>query len=647
MCGIAGVLCASAPGVGLTDAVRRMSARLVHRGPDDEGVWTDEDAGVGLGFRRLAIIDLSPAGAQPMASADGRWVVVFNGEVYNHRELRAELEASGARFRGRSDTEVLVEAIARRGLTATLGNADAMFAVAAWDRRERELHLAVDRFGEKPLYYGWAGSSLVFGSELDALRAYPGVDRTVDPRAVADLLSFGYIGAPRSIYAAVAKVEPGTALRFSPTRPGSPPHRVVWWSAAGAAVEARREACGEPLEALHSALSLSVRRRMVADVPVGAFLSGGVDSSLIAALMQEQASGRVRTFTVGFDRPDYDESAYARQVASILGTDHHEERLTIAEAVSLVPRLPDMLDEPLADASVLPTHLVSQMARRHVTVALTGDGGDELFGGYGRHHAHRYWAMLQKLPGPVVKLAAGVGRATPPSVWRRIGALAGHRLETRLRQARLAEKLEKMSHAAEAPDPGVLFDRLRRLWPAANLPVPGGAVDDPQALVGEGLPPSEQAMLADTVHYLPGDLLAKTDRAAMAVALEARLPFLSPDVYAAAWSMPGEWRAGDGEGKRVARRLLCRYLPEELVDRPKMGFGVPVSDWLSRELREWAGDLLSEASLTSSGLLDPRPIRRAWSEHLSGRRDHGQRLWAVCTLQDWLLAEQRSGAAVH
>lgn len=617
-----------------------MSACLQHRGPDSSGSWVDEAAGVAFGFRRLAILDLRPTGEQPMVSADGRWVVVFNGEIYNHPDLRRDLEGRGIAFRGSSDTEVLVESIARWGLESTLQRADAMFAMAAWDRRDRELHLAVDRFGEKPLYYGWCSQRLLFASELDALRTQPGFDRTVDRAALVDLLAVGYVGGSRSIYASVSKVEPGTWLTL---RRGAEPGATLvarpWWSAMTAAIEAHsgpaRE--GDQEQALHDALRMSTSRRMVADVPVGAFLSGGLDSSLIVALMQESASAPVRTFTVGFDRPDYDESPHAREVARVLGTDHTEARLSISEASDLVPRMPELFDEPLGDASVLPTYLVSRMARRDVTVAIAGDGGDELFGGYGRHVAHRLVARLGVLPPPLRNLLARAAQSLGPRQWERVVGVLGPGLRTRVGQARLPEKLEKLAAVIDNPHPDVLFDRLSSIWPDAPSVVVGMEAEGRAlGMLPAGMDPSERAMLADTLEYLPGDLLVKTDRSSMAVSLETRLPFLSPDVYSVAWAMPSELRAGTGVGKRVVRDLLRRYLPAELIDRPKMGFDVPVSDWLRGELRGWAEDLLARERLRSEGFLAVDPIREAWAEHLSGRRDHGRRLWVVCVFQAWL-----------
>jgi len=617
-----------------------MAARLSHRGPDDSGAWLDEEAGIALGFQRLAVLDLTKTGAQPMVSDDDRWVIVFNGEVYNHAELRTGL--SRHRFKGTSDTEVLLAAISRWGLVGALKRSDAMFALAAWDRRERKLHLAVDRFGEKPLYHGWLGSRLLFASELGALAGQRGLDRAINPSAAADLLTHGYIAGPSTIYSSISKVQPGTVLTYGDgTGIESSPATYVWWSAREAAFAARRTPSGDPVEALRSSLRVSVGRRMVADVPVGAFLSGGLDSSLIVALMQESASRPIQTFTVGFDRADYDESIWAHRVAEVLGTRHTEEHLSTADVQALVPRLAALLSEPFADSSFLPTHLVSVAARRKVTVVLAGDGGDELFGGYGRHVAHRWWARAHRIPAPLRVRGAKLARSVPFSVWDRLARLGGVRLETYLGQARIGEKLEKLARAAEAEHPDLLFMALSRIWPGDTPPVlhlPESR--PPPALSSDDLDFAERAMLADTTRYLPGDLLVKTDRASMAASLECRLPFLSPGVFEAAWSMPSEYRAGTGRTKRVVRELLSHYLPQHLIDRPKMGFGVPIGDWLRGSLRPWASDLLSQSALRSGAVLDPVPIGRMWDEHLTRRRDHGQSLWAVCVLQDWLSAER-------
>jgi asparagine synthase (glutamine-hydrolysing) len=583
MCGIAGLL----PGTSETAAA--MAACLAHRGPDGAGSWSD--GRVALGHRRLAVYDPTEAGAQPMTSADGRWTVVFNGAVYNHQALRGVLEQRGHRFRGHADTEVLVEALAQWGVPAALAELNGMFAFGAWDAVEGRLWLARDRLGEKPVYYGEVGGSFAFASELKAFRAVPGFHGGVDPVARAAFLRLGYVPAPLCIHPGLSKLPPGSYLLAG----GEP---APYWSAT--TVAGRRDGSIDGIDGLHDLLLDAVDLRMEADVPVGAFLSGGVDSSLVVALMQARRPGAVRTFTAAFDDPRLDERAHARAVAEHLGTDHVELPMTADDCLDLVPRLPEVFDEPFADVSQVPLHLLATRARRHVTVALTGDGGDEVFGGYNRY------AWLPRL-------------ARWPRLVRKPASLA-------LGRAGRGGRTRKLARVLAAPDLPAMRHAVTSVW--SPPPVRDDAVS-PDGVRWIDAEPAEQLMHLDALTYLPDDILTKVDRATMAVALEARVPFLDHRVFELAWRLPPPLR----HNRAALREVLYRYVPRELVDRPKAGFDPPVGPWLRRELRPWAEDLLAVDRLAASGL-EPAPVRAAWDEHVRGR-DRTYELWTVLMLQAW------------
>ena len=645
MCGIAGIY---RPG-GLERAdgahAAAMARALAHRGPDDEGVWTDAEAGVALAHRRLSILDLSPLGRQPMESGCGRWVISYNGEVYNHADLRRELEARGRTFRGRSDTEALVEAVAEWGVRGALERCNGMFALAAWDRRERVLWLARDRAGEKPLFYGWTGGVFLFGSELKALAAHPAFRGEVDPDALALFLRHKCVPAPRSIYRGIAKLPAGSLLAV---RGAGEVRPEPYWDAAEKAEAAARDPFRggerEALEALDALLRDAVRIRMEADVPLGAFLSGGVDSSLVVALMQAQSARPVRTFTIGFHEARYDEAVHARAVARHLGTDHTELYVSPGDALGVIPRLPEIYDEPFADASQLPTVLLAALARRHVTVALSGDGGDELFGGYDHYRwAHRAWRSMSWLPRPA---RAGVARAlaaVPAAAWDRLLAAGGPARRSGRRT--LGERVHQLAEVLPSRGARELFDWLVTDWRDGAAAAVRGA--SPAADRRDAGPwprlrdPRERMMFADFARTLADDMLVKVDRATMAVSLEGRMPLLDPRVAELAWRLPVGLKMRGREGKRPLRRLLYRYVPRALVDRPKMGFCAPVDEWLRGPLRDWAEALLDERRLRSEGFLDPAPVRRRWREHLSGERDRRFDLWSVLMFQAWLEAARR------
>ena len=641
MCGIAGLVRVTPAGrtASLEERAGAMADTLRHRGPDDGDVWSDAAAGVALSHRRLSIVDLSPLGRQPMISGCGRMVISYNGEVYNAPELAAELEAAGRRPRGHSDTAVVLEACAQWGVRAATTRFIGMFAFALWDRAERRLWLVRDRLGIKPLYWRADASGLMFASELKALRACDGWTPTLRPDALAGFMRHGYVPAPHTIYSEVWKLEPGCLLSWLPAEGTSAvPER--YWDLDEVIAQARGSAAAwtdaEAVDALDSVLRDAVRRRMAADVPLGAFLSGGIDSSTVVALMQDMSSRPVRTFSIGFDEAGYDEAIHARKVASHLGTHHTELYVDAGAAMDVIPAIPDMYDEPFADASQIPTFLVSRMTREHVTVSLSGDGGDELFAGYNRYlqAGHSLPAHLLRFPAPLRYLGAGALGLFSPSAWdrllapvTRIGRIPQlgdklHKFAAILREGRESMYLHLVSHWHA---PGELVCNARevntRLW---DDTVPRRYPDD-----------IERMQVLDTLTYLPDDILTKLDRASMAVSLEARVPLLDHRVVAFAWSLPRRFKLRDGRTKWILRELLHRHVPSALVERPKMGFGIPLNVWLRGPLREWAEDLLEPDAMAADGILDPAPVQRVWREHQSGRMNRQYALWNVLMFQAW------------
>jgi len=636
MCGLTGFvdLARRAPEAELRQRVEAMAETLRHRGPDDGGAWVDAGAGVALGFRRLSIIDLSRHGHQPMVSAGGRYVMVFNGEVYNFKALRAELEGAGARFRGASDTEVALEAIARWGLEAAVGRFVGMFAAALWDREQRTLHLIRDRLGVKPLYWGRRGNLVLFGSELKALRAHPGWTPEIDRNAAAAYFRHAYVPAPYSIYEGVGKVMPGTIVSMGP---GGEEKTRTYWSMAGArdAGKARPLDVGadEAADALDALVRDSVTLRMVADVPLGAFLSGGIDSSTVVAHMQAASARPVKTFTIGFAEAAVNEAEDAKRVAAHLGTDHTELIVTPDRARAVIPKLAEWYDEPFADASQIPTALVSELARRDVTVSLSGDGGDEAFGGYDRYVQGRdLWARMRAIPAPLRPLAAGLIRALPVAAWNAVFSLA----PARLTPGQKGRTLHWLAGNLASGDFDAFFRRLVSIWDAPGRLVPGAR--EAVSPVWDGMAPAdvvERMMYLDAVTYLPDDILAKLDRASMAFGLEAREPLLDHRIFEFAWRLPAGLRVRGGTGKRLLRQVLARYVPPELTERPKMGFSLPLAGWLRGPLRDWAEDLLAEKRLAGDGILDPAPVAEAWTRLLAGQPGADARVWSVLMFQAW------------
>jgi asparagine synthase (glutamine-hydrolysing) len=630
----------------------RMAAAVAHRGPDDSGTWSDPDGIVGLGSRRLAIIDLSPEGRQPMSSADGRYTVAYNGEIYNFATLRVELAAAGFSFRGHSDTEILLAALSHWGVEAAIPRLWGMFAFAVWDASERQLHLVRDRLGKKPLYYGWQDETLLFGSELKALRTYPSFRPPIDRSAIASYLRFSYIPAPQTIYVGVLKLPPATWATFRADRPGERPEPRRYWDPVAITEAGQHHRSTQPDEAavddLESLLIDAVRLRMISDVPIGAFLSGGIDSSVVVALMQAQSSQPIRTFTIGYEAAEYDESAQAAAVAAHLGTNHTELRLASDQMRDVIPKLPAIYDEPFADASQIPTFLVSTLARRSVTVALSGDGGDEVFGGYNRYvTGMRTWRRLSTVPLPVRKRAARTIERIPPRTWDHVGQAMDRFLPARSRGQLTGNRIHKLASVLGLNGIDELYTRLVSTWPSPDALVREGAEPAvPWSTIQSGLAaPAERMMLFDLVSYLPDDILVKVDRASMAASLEARAPLLDHRVIEFASRLPLGQRIRGAEGKWILRRVLDRYVPGALVERPKRGFGVPIDAWLRGPLRAWATDLLSPARLDREGFLVSAPIAAALREHLAGRRNLQYQLWAVLMFEAWLDSQVQSAVA--
>ncbi len=662
MCGIAGIF-GHANSQTLTNEARAMADSLAHRGPDDAGVWVDADANIALSHRRLAILELSPEGHQPMLSNDGRYVMVFNGEIYNHSELRIELEKTSNNcvpltWRGHSDTETLLACFAQWGINKTLGRMVGMFAIALWDRIEQQLYLVRDRFGEKPLYYGWAGNDFIFGSELKALRKYNGFSNHVDRNVLALYMRYSYVPAPHSIYKNIFKLEPGCMLNISSNAINNPPSSVPkapmndngfqldrWWSLGSVITNSVQHQIQDEVEAikqLESRLTEAVRLQSIADVPLGAFLSGGVDSSCIVALMQKYSSRPVKTFTIGFNEKGFNEAIYAKAIAKHLGTDHVELYVSSSDAIETIPDLPKLYDEPFADSSQIPTYIVCRQAHSQMKVALSGDAGDELFGGYNRYFwARRIWNKVSWLPRPLRSGLADVICAIPPNYWDALTDPVNACFPVRRRLTLLGDKAHKLaSRLRNVHDLDDLYLSLVSDWndPASvvlNAREPRTFLDE-QSSNSSLVDHEHRMMYWDSMTYLPDDILCKVDRAAMGVSLETRVPFLDHRIAELAWRMPLHMKIRNGQGKWVMRQVLYKYVPKNLIEREKAGFAIPVGEWLRSSLREWAEGLLDESRLKQEGYFNPAPIRQKWMEHKKGTRNWTQSLWTVLMFQAWL-----------
>jgi asparagine synthase (glutamine-hydrolysing) len=635
------------------EVAKKMCAAITHRGPDSEGIWWDESAPLVLGHRRLSVLDLSPAGHQPMLSACERYVIAFNGEIYNHLALREQLVQKGEapNWRGHSDTETLLACFTAWGLEKTLQASVGMFAIAVWDKQEQVLTLARDRMGEKPLYWGWCEDVLLFGSELKALKVHPAFNAEIDRNALTLLLRHCYIPAPYSIYKGIQKLLPGHWVSVSlggPVAIAKSAEPVAYWRMNDAVEQGLANpfsgSAEAAVDALETQLTVSIKEQMLADVPLGAFLSGGVDSSTVVALMQAQSPRPVRTFTIGFDQSGYDEAIHAKALAEHLGTDHTELYVRPEDALAIIPKLPSMYCEPFGDSSQIPTFLVSQMAKQHVTVTLSGDGGDELFGGYNRYMAARkVWGPLQRLPAFTRHAAAGLLRALPPATWDKLFDWARPVLPKRFQLSIPGEKARKLADVLALSDGHAFYRQLTSHWTDPASVVIGAS--EPQTLLTNAAawPKTdslEHAMMAmDAQTYMADDILTKVDRAAMATSLETRVPMLDHRVVELAWQMPLDFKIRDGQGKWLLRQVLYRHVPKELIERPKAGFGIPLDSWLRGPLRDWAEALLDHHRLEREGFFRPQPIRTMWSEHLSGKKNWQYHLWNILMFQAWL-AEQ-------
>lgn len=647
MCGFAGYLnieySSNFPG---KDVLRDMGDAIRHRGPDDSGYWDDQEVMIGLVHRRLSILDLSPAGHQPMLSAGSRFVIAFNGEIYNHQALRALLNKSGidVAWRGHSDTETLLACVEAWGIEHTLRLSIGMFSISLWDRSTKTLTLARDRFGEKPLYYGLQKNTFLFGSELKALKAHPSFEGEIDRDALCLYVRYNYIPAPRSIYKGINKLAPGTYLTIS--FGDKSPKVFQYWSAGEAAANGiNNRFSGSPEDAvlaLEKHLGDAIEGQMLSDVPLGAFLSGGIDSSTVVGIMQNKSVTPVKTFTIGFGNEKFNEAHYAKAVANHLGTDHTELFVTPNDAMGVIPLLPNLYDEPFADVSQIPTYLVSKLARKHVTVALSGDGGDELFSGYNRYKlTDQLWGKLSHIPLPFRRFLARNIQNVSPDSWNNIGSQLEKYIPFFPEWTNFGDKIHKGAAVMSSSSVSDLYLGMVSHWNAPDTVVLRSK-DSPFHLSDrtDNLGSSdniEKMMLLDTLTYLPDDILCKVDRAAMGVSLETRVPLIDHRVFEFAWTLPKSYKLRDGQTKWLLRQVLLKYVPRELIDRPKMGFGVPIDEWLRGPLKDWASNLLSEDRLRQEGYFEPLPILKKWREHLSGQRNWQSQLWPILVFQAWLV----------
>ena len=652
MCGLAGYINYQGLDSNAEEICLTMTSKLINRGPDDAGIWLNLEHGIALGHRRLSIQDLSSCGHQPMVSSSGRYIIVYNGEIYNFRKIQKELVNRGHQFHGHSDTEVLLAAVEQWGIAEALTRFTGMFALALWDKKNRMLSIARDRVGEKPLYYGWQGKSFLFASELKALRVHPDWQNEINRDALTLYMRHNYITAPNSIYQNIYKLIPGTILHLPYSiRPGELPAPVPYWKMKDVAEYGNSNPVDlsddEAVDELDKLLRESIRNQMISDVPLGAFLSGGYDSSAVVALMQAESDQKIKTFSIGFHEEAYNEAHHAKKVASHLGTDHTELYVTPQQAMDVIPRLPYLYDEPFSDPSQIPTFLVSEMTRQYVTVSLSGDGGDEIFAGYDRYFfANSLWKKIRKIPYPLRKaLASGIKGVKPSTLGASLQWLSPY-LSSYGGQGSFGDKLQKGADLLLFNTFEELYLRLISHWKdTENLVLhseePLSPLTD-QSLWADLSDNIQTMQYLDTISYLPDDILVKVDRAAMGVSLETRVPFLDHRVIEYAWSLPQNMKVRNGDGKWIIRRLLDKYIPSTLMDRPKMGFGVPIDSWLRGPLRDWAESLLNESKLHEEGFFNPTPIRKKLAEHMSGDRNWQYHLWDVLMFESWLESQREN-----
>ena len=647
MCGIVGYW--DNRGVDAS-VVENMAQQIRHRGPDSAGVWISEPPILAMAHRRLSIIDLTEAGHQPMLSPCNRFVITFNGEIYNHLELRLILEnkKSGFDWCGHSDTETLLAALRHWGVEKALNKLEGMFAFALWDKKEKILTLARDRLGEKPLYYGWQNKTFLFASELKAFKSNPNFIGKIDRDAISLQMRHSYIPSPFTIYKKIRKLPPGCYLNINFEKNMSTDSLIPspYWTVADTVKNGHQDLFfgseTDAIEDLDILLSKSVRKQMMSDVPLGSFLSGGIDSSLITALMQKESNKPIKTFTIGFDDSDYSEAIHAKNVSNHLGTDHNELYLSHQDALDVVPQLPSLYDEPFSDASQIPTFLLSKMTREHVTVSLSGDGGDELFGGYNRYvWSQEIWKHMSRFPLSVRKRIQSAIMTPPPQSLNKIIGYIRYLVPKNIRYNNMGDKIHKLAFLFDSPDQSHMYWKLISHWDNTTDLVLG-LEKDPHTILSDnkrhldGISFNEKMMYLDSMYYLPDDILVKVDRAAMGVSLETRVPFLDHKLVEFAWKIPLNMKIRDGHGKWLLKEILYKYVPRKLVDRPKMGFGIPLDSWLRGPLRDWGESLLDECRLKNDGYLNPEPIRKKWSEHLSGSRNWQYHLWDVLMFQAWL-----------
>ena len=656
MCGIVGIF-GNLRKEDLERSINKMSATLIHRGPDDSGTWVNEESGIAFGHQRLSIVDLSSVGHQPMISPCGKFSVIFNGEIYNHLQLREKLNNSKYKqsWRGHSDTETLVSAFSQWGIEKTLNQLVGMFAIAVWNIKTKKLYLIRDRFGEKPLYYGWSNGIFLFGSELKALRSYKGFNNEIDRSSLSLYMQYMYVPSPYSIFKDIYKLDPGCILEIDSIGAMQSPKQITsftfnskgvgikqWYSLSDIVKNSQNNLItdeNEAVELLEKTLLESVQSQLISDVPLGAFLSGGIDSSVIVSLMQKVSKKPVETFTIGFEESAFNEAIYAKEVAKYLGTDHHELYVTASDAFKVIPHLPTLYDEPFADSSQIPTYLVSKLAKQKVTVSLSGDAGDELFGGYNRYlWGSRIWSKAKWIPPNLRSIVGGVIQKLPVSEWDKLG----HSLPNKYRVSSMGDKAHRMAHRLKTVKN--LDDMYHSLvtegYREESLVVNDGLVLETKVdnynIISSISESEQRMMLWDSLTYLPDDILTKVDRAAMGVSLETRIPFLDHRVAELAWRLPLEMKIKNGEGKWPVRQVLYKYVPRELIERPKAGFAVPVGQWIRGPLREWASDLLDETRIQREGYFNPKLVKELWEQHLSGRHDWTPRLWAILMFQAWL-----------